>query len=175
MEAEDLAQLYGRMSGTNGVTNEYFRTNYLRPTAWEQLRQRFNFDMGDIGEIIWKRWTDDAENREKVGTWSDDIAKLVKHFKNLRNAKPAIEGDRFLQNIRNIPFEFGNPEQGMTRMADFRRQITDALTSSSDGHEIDRVTAENLVLQRISADNRRPGVDLVNEIKVVLSGFEIPS
>jgi hypothetical protein len=62
-EAKELARLYGTMSVTNGVTNEYFRTNYIRPTAWEQLRQRFNFDMGEIREIIWKRWTDDAAKR----------------------------------------------------------------------------------------------------------------
>ena len=47
-DAEVLAQRYGRMAVTKGVTNEYFRTNYLLPTAWEQLRQRFTFDMGDI-------------------------------------------------------------------------------------------------------------------------------
>ena len=98
--------------------------------------------MGEVGELIWQRWNDDSASRTEIGTWREDITKLVKHFDNLHNAKPIIDGDKFLHNIRHIKFEYGNPELGPTRMADFRHQITEALANASDSHEIDTLTAE---------------------------------
>jgi hypothetical protein len=166
-----LGRLYATKSTNNGVTNEYFRTNYIRSAAWKQLHQWFDFDIGEVGELIWQRWNNECSSRTEIGTWSEDIKKLVKHFDNLRNSKPVVDGNKFLTNIKHIRFECNNPEHGPMKMADFRHQITEVFSTASDYHDIDKVTAENLVLQRITAN--RENIDLVNKIKAGLSDIAL--